>query len=231
MEVLEGLALITAETYKVAVEKFGGQTSVLPEEASAFNLLTWLKSHVEKVPSMGGVVDFAALVSTTNFGKMLMRKGCTHATKVEREALADASSLGEASDALLCATLLGCFGPFLVERLPGKWRRSVELRYFSLVVLSHVYSLVLICFFDCVCGLFFRNYRRSKRFPLVGLGLYLRLLLLWLLVLCLRRHCSSLPALRSFPRRRRSSEARLVLRRLQGEGDCQRLDYCCHVWR
>jgi hypothetical protein len=47
-----------------------------------------------------GVVDFAALASTTNFGKMLMRKGCTHATEVEREALANASSLGEASDAL-----------------------------------------------------------------------------------------------------------------------------------
>jgi hypothetical protein len=101
MEALEGLALITAETYKAAVEKFGGQISALPEEASAFNLLTWLKSHMEKVPSfMGGVVDFAALASATNFGKMLMRKGCTHATEVEHEALADASSLGEASDAL-----------------------------------------------------------------------------------------------------------------------------------
>jgi hypothetical protein len=99
--VLEGLALITAEAYKAAVEKFGGQTSNLPEEASVFNLLTWLKSHVEKVPSfVGGAVDFAALASATNFGKMLMRKGCTHATKVEREALADASSLGEASNAL-----------------------------------------------------------------------------------------------------------------------------------
>jgi hypothetical protein len=101
MDALEGLALITTKTYKAAVEKFGGQTSALPEEASAFNLLTWLKYHVEKVPSyVGGAVDFAALASATNFGKMLMRKGCTHATEVEHEALADASSLGEASDAL-----------------------------------------------------------------------------------------------------------------------------------
>jgi hypothetical protein len=100
-KVLEGLALITAETYKAAVEKFGGQTSALPEEASAFNLLTWLKSHVEKVPSfVGGAVDFSTLASTTNFGKMLMHKGCTHATEVEHEALANSSSLGEASDAL-----------------------------------------------------------------------------------------------------------------------------------
>jgi hypothetical protein len=98
MKAQEGLALITAETYKVALEKFGGQTSTLPEEASAFNLLTRLKSHMEKVPSfVGGVVDFAALASTTNFGKMLMLKGCTHAIEVEREALADASSLGKAS--------------------------------------------------------------------------------------------------------------------------------------
>jgi hypothetical protein len=98
MEALEGLALITTKTYKAAVEKFGGQTSALPEEASTFNLLTWLKSHVEKLPSFVG--DFAALASATNFGKMLMRKGCTHATEVEREALVDASSLGEASNAL-----------------------------------------------------------------------------------------------------------------------------------
>jgi hypothetical protein len=101
MEALEGLALITAETYKAAVEKFGGQTSALPEEASAFNLLTWLKSHVKKVPSfVGGAVDFATLASATNFGKMLMWEGCTHATEVGCESLADASSLGETSDAL-----------------------------------------------------------------------------------------------------------------------------------
>jgi hypothetical protein len=101
MEELEGLALINAETYKAAVEKFGGQTSALLEEASAFNFLTWLKSHVEKVPSfVGGAVDFAALASAMNFGKMLVRKGCTHATKVGHEALADASSLGKAFDAL-----------------------------------------------------------------------------------------------------------------------------------
>jgi hypothetical protein len=101
MEALEVLALIIAETYKAVVEKFGGQTSALPKEASAFNLLTWLKSHVEKVPSfVGGAVDFAALASATNFGKMSMRKGCTHATEVGHESLADASLLGEASDAL-----------------------------------------------------------------------------------------------------------------------------------
>jgi hypothetical protein len=68
MEVLEGLALITAETYKAAV-KFGGQTSVLPEEASVFNLLTWLKSHVEKVPSVGGVWIFLLLLAPLTLAK------------------------------------------------------------------------------------------------------------------------------------------------------------------
>jgi hypothetical protein len=32
MKALEGLALITAETYKAVVEKFGGQTLILLEE-------------------------------------------------------------------------------------------------------------------------------------------------------------------------------------------------------
>jgi L-lysine 2,3-aminomutase len=36
MQALEEFALITTETYKAVVEKFGGQTSALPEEASAF---------------------------------------------------------------------------------------------------------------------------------------------------------------------------------------------------
>jgi hypothetical protein len=132
MEALEGLALITAKTYKAAVEKFGGQTSTLLEEASMFNLLTWLKSHMEKVPSfVGGAMDFAALASTTNFGKMLMQKGCTHSTEVEREALANASSLGEASDAFakVCAQLywvvLDLFGRASTRQMVEEHRAKV----------------------------------------------------------------------------------------------------------
>jgi hypothetical protein len=49
---------------------------------------------------MGGVADFGALAGVTNFGKMLVRKGCAHATALECEALLDASSLGETSDEL-----------------------------------------------------------------------------------------------------------------------------------
>jgi hypothetical protein len=131
LEALEGLALITAKTYKAAV-KFGSQTSTLPEEASVFNLLTWLKSHMEKVPSfVGGVMDFAALASATNFGKMLMQKGCTHATEVERETLANASLLGEASDAFakVCAQLswvvLDLFGRASARKMVEERRAKV----------------------------------------------------------------------------------------------------------
>jgi hypothetical protein len=101
MEALEGIALVTAETYKAAVDKFGRNTSALLEETSAYNLLSWLKSHVEKVPFvMGGTVDFAALASTTLFAKVLARASCVHTTKVQNEALADVASLGETSGTL-----------------------------------------------------------------------------------------------------------------------------------
>jgi DNA repair exonuclease SbcCD ATPase subunit len=104
MEALEGLALVMAETYKAAVEKFGGNTSVLPEETSAYNVLAWLKSHVEKVPSVvGGAVDFAALASATLFAK------------VQNEVVADVAALGETSGALqksLSAFMGSFWAPF-----------------------------------------------------------------------------------------------------------------------
>lgn len=100
-EALEGLALVTAQSYKVAVEKFGGSTSALSKEASTFNLLSWLKAHVEKISSfVGGAVDFVALASATNFAKMLMRGGCSHATRIPKEELTDVSVLGGTSDQL-----------------------------------------------------------------------------------------------------------------------------------
>jgi cell division septum initiation protein DivIVA len=214
MEALEGLALITAETYKAAVEKFGGQTSVLPEEASSFNLLTWLKSHIEKVPFfVGGAMDFAALASATNFGKMLMQKGCTHATEVGHESLADASSLGKASDALR-KSVHNFIGSFWTLFGRASARQMAEEHHAKVFWFGCTFPCVLIVF-DVLFWLC-RNYKRSERFPLVGL--YLRPLLLWLLVLrlqLLRHQCSSLPTLRRLPRRKRSPKARPVLRRLR----------------
>ena len=56
-----------------------GATSSLPEEPSALNILTWLKSNFAKLPNfVGGAVDFGALASATNFSKMLKQDGCLH---------------------------------------------------------------------------------------------------------------------------------------------------------
>jgi hypothetical protein len=109
---LEGLTLLTAESYKAGVEKFGGSTSDLPKERSAFKLLSWLKAHLEKIPSfVRGAIDFAALASATNFAKILIRKVCTHATRIWDEALGDVSALGDTSDSLRKCTrnFMGCF--------------------------------------------------------------------------------------------------------------------------
>jgi hypothetical protein len=59
--------------------EFCGTTSTFQEEPSAFNILSWLKLHVEKLPAfVEGTFDFAALASATNFAKMLACGGCTH---------------------------------------------------------------------------------------------------------------------------------------------------------
>jgi hypothetical protein len=108
----------------------------------------------------------------------------------------------------LCTTLLGHFRPFFVERLLGKWRRSIELSYFSLVVLFHVYSLVLICSFDCVCGLVFLGIIEGRKGFLWSALAYIFASFLVLRLRLLRRHCSSFPHYGGF----------------QGEGGCRRLD-------
>jgi hypothetical protein len=66
--------------YSAVLGEFGDSTSALSEEPSAFNLLSWLKAHVEKLPSfVGGAVDFGALARATNFAKMLAHGGCPRA--------------------------------------------------------------------------------------------------------------------------------------------------------
>jgi hypothetical protein len=80
LKATEELALATAQAYLAVLWEFGGSTSALPEEPSAFNLLSWLKAHVEKLSSfVGGAVDFGALARATNFAKMLAHRGCPHA--------------------------------------------------------------------------------------------------------------------------------------------------------
>lgn len=79
LEAAKDLALATAKAYAAALEQFGGSTSGMPEEPSAFKLLTWLKSHVEKLPwFVRDAVDFGAMAGATTFAKVLARGGCTH---------------------------------------------------------------------------------------------------------------------------------------------------------
>ena len=66
------VGLATAQLYTNVLGQFGGTTSSLPEEPSALNILTWLKSNLAKLLDfVGGAVDFGALASATNFSKML----------------------------------------------------------------------------------------------------------------------------------------------------------------
>jgi hypothetical protein len=58
--------------YVAALGQFGGSTFDKLEEPTAFNLLSWLKAHVEKLPAfVGGLVNFGALAGATNYAKML----------------------------------------------------------------------------------------------------------------------------------------------------------------
>jgi hypothetical protein len=91
---------------------------------------------VEKVPSVvGGTVDFATLVSTTLFAKVLARGGCVHTTEVQNEAIADVATLGETSGVLQKSlhAFMGSFWPYLVKQQPNNWRRIAVRRFVSLL--------------------------------------------------------------------------------------------------
>ena len=64
----------------------GGTTSSLPEEPSALNIFTWLKSNLAKLSDfVGRAVDFGALASATNFSKMLKQDCCSHVEGLEED--------------------------------------------------------------------------------------------------------------------------------------------------
>jgi hypothetical protein len=70
-------------------------------QPSAFNLLSWLKAHVEKLPAfVEGTVDFGSLASATNFTKMLACGGCTHTDGIRKEKIREPFVLGATSDTL-----------------------------------------------------------------------------------------------------------------------------------
>lgn len=80
--------------YKEALVQFGGLTSNLPEGGLAFDQLSWLKAHVQKLPSfVGWAIDYDALAGATNYAKMLVRRGCGHIEGVKKEKLSGPSDL------------------------------------------------------------------------------------------------------------------------------------------
>jgi hypothetical protein len=95
LEAAKGLALATMKMYVVMLEQFGGSISDMPEEPTAFNLLSWLKAHVEKLPAfVRGAVDFGALAGATNYAKMLGRRGSAHTEGFQKEKLGVRLTLG-----------------------------------------------------------------------------------------------------------------------------------------
>ena len=62
--------------------------SLLPTKPSAFSIFSWMKANSEKLPTfVGGVVDFGALASATNFAKMLAQDGYKHVEGVKEKGL------------------------------------------------------------------------------------------------------------------------------------------------
>ena len=77
LEDAKEVGLTTTKLYASTLEQFGGSTSLLPSEPSAFGIFSWMKANFEKLPAfVGGAIDFGALASAMNFAKMLAQDGC-----------------------------------------------------------------------------------------------------------------------------------------------------------
>jgi hypothetical protein len=57
LEAAKGLALAMVKMYMAVLGQFGGNISNMLEEATAFNLLSWPKAHVEKLPLLSEVLS------------------------------------------------------------------------------------------------------------------------------------------------------------------------------
>ena len=67
------------ELYQAALAGFGGATSPLPADASAYGILAWFKENVAKLLKfVGDAMDFGVLSCATNLCKTLGKLGCTH---------------------------------------------------------------------------------------------------------------------------------------------------------
>jgi hypothetical protein len=98
LEDTKELGVAATELYAGTLEQFGGSTSVLPSEPSAFDIFSWMKATFVKLPDfIGSTVDFGALASAPNFSKMLAQDGCLHVNGVQERDLEGLSELGALS--------------------------------------------------------------------------------------------------------------------------------------
>jgi hypothetical protein len=128
LEATKGLGLATTKMYVAALGQFGGSMSDMPKEPTAFNLLSWLKAHVEKLPAfVRGTADFGALAGATNYAKMLVRRGCTHTEFIKKEKLSGPSDLGVTSPTLR-RSIRNFMSSFWVDFGRAEARKMVEDR-------------------------------------------------------------------------------------------------------
>ena len=80
------------------LEQFGGSTSALPTEPSAFNIFSWMKANFVKLRDfISGGVDFRAVASATNFSNILALDGCLHINGMQERDLEGPGELGALS--------------------------------------------------------------------------------------------------------------------------------------
>jgi hypothetical protein len=136
LEATKGLGLATTKMYVAMLGQFGSRTSDMPEEPTAFSLLSWLKAHVEKFPGfVGGVANFGALAGAINYPKMLARGGCTHTESIKKEDLSGPSDLGVTSPTLQ-RLIQNFMSSFWVDFGRAEARKMAENRRAKVCVLS-----------------------------------------------------------------------------------------------
>jgi len=77
LEEARAAGLSVAEMYQSALASFGGVTSPLSADASAYGVFTWLKANFAKLLEfVGSTMDFGALSYATNLCKTLGKLDC-----------------------------------------------------------------------------------------------------------------------------------------------------------
>jgi hypothetical protein len=165
LEDAKAIGLAVAELYVGALEHFGGSTSSLPSEPSAFNIFSWMKANFVKLPDfVGGTVDFGALASATNLSKMLKHDGCPHVEGVEEKDLEGPAELRVTSRCVrrsVCHFTKSFWVKFgRVEARSMAEARRAEVGFSHLIVF-HLGFLSFVC---CVHSfvLFYRSYKRRR---------------------------------------------------------------------